>query len=83
MKADWQPIETAPKDGQYIIGIASPCTVPVIVTWQGKWIDKDPDDFDGHDEPDEAWKNYWDCYDYKPTHWMPLPEPPTHRATAR
>jgi hypothetical protein len=60
--SDWQPIETAPKDGSVI------CCAEY---WDGGWI---------------FWPDYWRKYlePYgegfggcrRPTHWMPLPEPP-------
>ena len=59
---DWQPIETAPKDGTQCLGF-----VPsyyqgkggcALVLWlNGQWMDG----------------KAWAC---KPTHWMPLPPPP-------
>jgi len=73
----WQPIETAPKDGTRVLiagGTVSFWTerdVPFsdisIAYWCGGY---DPhwrgEDMQAHDE--------W--YAHKPTHWMPLPEPP-------
>ena len=75
---EWQPIETAPKDGTEIIG------------WNGKIVTaiaylSDEDD-DGH----SGWcqSGYTDggmlyylhnalSDEGQPTHWMPLPHPPT------
>lgn len=65
----WQPIETAPKDGDGIatdIGLLgfwfNPSIyagVVAIIHWRGgKWTFGD---------------NHRKC---KPTHWMPLPDPP-------
>lgn len=79
--SEWQPIETAPKDGTYIlvaragenIGVA-----PVeVVEWcsmvnshwervEGDLYRRVPDD------PDE----FWNGNGHRATHWMPLPEPP-------
>lgn len=61
--ADWQPIETAPKDGTRVL-LHTPDThrySPVLGSWS---------DFE---ERWEEWGDYYPCY---PTHWMPLPEPP-------
>lgn len=67
---EWKPIETAPRDGTQIL---------VCVTyslgsdeWETKmWVDfaKDP----------YIWPTYWERIDipFEPTHWMPLPSPPT------
>ena len=70
---EWQPIETAPKDG-----------IPVLI-YSGLRVDIESilidheksiyiSSFDG-----DWW--IWDGkygpeYAYEPTHWMPLPEPP-------
>lgn len=78
--SEWQPIESAPRDGTVILlcaGKAQPCA--------GMWFDKpgfeygrcwlcfDPEGvFAGDDELDAYMASGW----YNPTHWMPLPEPP-------
>jgi hypothetical protein len=79
----WQPIETAPKDGDTEILI-------------GKWFTDDADGYYGDSR--WLWiiqatydldGSMWDCFAdteipaqnmngfNKPTHWMPLPAPPT------
>lgn len=71
----WQPIETAPKDGSYVLvypGIWTGVSCSVARWNEGK-CKKTP-------------RPYWDRLDsygsilrnrqYKPTHWQPLPEPP-------
>lgn len=82
--SEWQPIETAPKDGtDLLLYTAEGIT-------QGQYLDpeKDGPDSMGHDG---GWMSY-DGYSYpgrsfgnpkyfcdpqaQPTHWMPLPEPP-------
>jgi hypothetical protein len=67
---EWQPIESAPKDG-----------TPVDIWCAGfrytdaywgrvanEWLDEDGDPI----------KDY---YGEEPTHWMPLPSPPSRKAT--
>ena len=81
----WQPIETAPKDGTtIIIGWRDE------KAWQqrmGAWDSEHS--FKWNDETDEsesegAWSDgavddwaYQETYSYPATHWMPCPEPPT------
>ncbi|CAB4188119.1 Domain of unknown function DUF551 [uncultured Caudovirales phage] len=65
---EWQPIETAPKDGTWILGY-----------WRDQRITEYPrvifaNDCSQHD----VWytadnRDFGPVY---PTHWMPLPEPP-------
>ena len=60
----WQPIETAPKDGTWIIGVWKNVlgelgVVPV--RWGVSW-------------DNQYWAN--GVVVYEPTHWRPLPEPP-------
>lgn len=61
---EWQPIQTAPKDGTEILaGQAGTRKVGVIV-WNieiERW---------------SAPAEHWDEPSWLPTHWMPLPEPP-------
>lgn len=72
---DWQPIETAPKDGRrLLLG-----WVDGQVT-EGFWRWKQPPGF-----PNYRWSDDWigwtrvefEDKGINPTHWMPLPEPPT------
>lgn len=65
----WQPIETAPKDGTWVI-LFTPAGVQCGY-WGGSYFGRDM-----------AWLQYAHRSDYEevegvPTHWMPLPEPPT------
>jgi hypothetical protein len=63
---EWQPIETAPRDGTHILGYADGemAAVYCLPTWY-----------------DDGWslsvsgKPASDSY-FWPTHWMPLPKPP-------
>ena len=73
----WQPIETAPKDGSWVL-VFDPSNIdesyevrPVSAQWT--------EDMNGG-KTDWHWQFAWfdggyfgDC---EPTHWMPLPEPP-------
>lgn len=69
MTNEWQPIETAPKDGVDIIIFggefesAGSNKIPMIVKWNGTY-----------------WTSTHYCYNeaiaLNPTHWMPLPKPP-------
>lgn len=62
-KPDWQPIETAPKDGKWLLGFyRGKC---IIYRWSQRQFDK--------------CGNGWDFTAnglHSPTHWMPLPAPP-------
>lgn len=61
---EWQPIETAPKDGSEILGWSSISGEAYVMWWEAihsdwVWCINDLEDM------------FCD-----PTHWMPLPEPP-------
>ena len=63
---EWQPIESAPKDGTWILTWTRDITNMegpwLVVRWNGKeWVD--------------AVAGF-----YEPTHWQPLPAPPETRA---
>lgn len=63
---DWQPIETAPKDG----------TV-VMLYWPTISINAYPAvGFNHDDDYGWAWSQWMDYGEIFPTHWMPLPAPP-------
>lgn len=75
---EWQPIETAPKDGRYVI-IGAANILPTIA----KWREDKGRVLIASDEP--YWEPYddshWDRFDiddtwFEPTHWTDLPEPP-------
>lgn len=61
--SDWQPIETAPRDGTEIIGHDIRTGVSHVTRWDYGW-----------DDPDDHY--YSEAPEYSPTHWMPLPSPP-------
>jgi hypothetical protein len=59
---EWQPIETAPKDGTPVLMFAPDWDRPCVLAWRirqgdGRWDDDSGDTFQ----------------DYQPTHWAPLP----------
>jgi hypothetical protein len=59
---EWQPIETAPKDGTRVLG-ADHQAVEIIYWADGYWYNQSVE------------ISLWRVF--PPTHWMPLPEPPT------
>lgn len=65
---EWQPIETGPKDGRWIL-LHFHCAPDGVGVFVGKWAS--PKGFDFH----------W-CIEGRgtpgigPSHWMPLPDPP-------
>ena len=83
---EWQPIETAPKDGTHVL-----LSYSGRVTY-GYWLHLEVGKLVGdcggvcrcpeYDEPDEPPAPFWYSEDggfteeHPPTHWMPPPEPP-------
>jgi len=76
---EWQPIETAPKDGTWVL-LFVPAEIPDEDRGRhicaGQWSDQ----LNGRTAP-PRWMFAWfdgGYYGYAgpPTHWMPLPEPP-------
>jgi Lar family restriction alleviation protein len=86
----WQPIESAPKNRKLIVGYFNGCG-----NWRsvmGKYYvegELEQEDVDGDDEvAPEGWYECSDthetillCYE-TPTHWQPLPEPPSAATSA-
>jgi hypothetical protein len=60
-QGQWQPIETAPKDGTWILATSG--GVAYVVSWF-------------YTGPQHGWWATADEADRAPTHWMPLPDPP-------
>lgn len=61
---DWQPIDTAPKDGTPIL-VWNAGYVAVMCWWERCW------------EYANGIQRYWPRADERePTHWMPLPDAP-------
>lgn len=67
---EWQPIETAPKDGSRILGY-TPSWEPHIVCLYWKDFQQDDPEFEHGGFVDDFINET-----FYPTHWMPLPEPP-------
>lgn len=79
---DWQPIETAPKDGTVVLiyqGKEECCCATA------KYVDTSHKELEVVGQKGkkvisewvEYTSGYWDADGfYDPTHWMPLPEPP-------
>ena len=71
---NWQPIETAPTDGSAVL----------VSNGGGVWVAKHKAVFQSGYKPDSPWFCLMLNKDYipsklragKPTHWMPLPQPP-------
>lgn len=83
---DWRDIDSAPKDGTEIIGVFSKDygfqeTPTIYGPWTmsfdgSKWVSS----WDGWrviQSQGDIWTDYRDP-DIDPTHWMPLPPPPTN-----
>lgn len=72
---NWRPIETAPKDGTRLLLCNASHDSVEVGFWDKGFYWTSRNGFDGE------WTNgYCDEYErdvvLKPTHWMPLPEPP-------
>lgn len=66
----WQPIETAPKDGAEILATAKDPSVKGRNYYGvAQWAEQN------RDFPNSVSGWFWP-YAIRPTHWMPLPEPP-------
>ena len=77
-KDAWRPIETAPKDGTWIL-VVIPGYVPCVAQWnihQERWLE-----FSVEDWSDETWKEMTEGA-FHPRLWMPLPEQPIDAAIA-
>ena len=71
---EWQPIETAPKDGTEILLWGPYCERPSPAKWyDGKWCAY----WDGFRVIESEGDFGTDYREFDvPTHWMPLPDPP-------
>jgi hypothetical protein len=76
MENKWQPIETAPKNGQYIL--LADYSGYAFLGEDGMWIASGywlPE----HDPARMGAEGHWTDgveFLYTPSHWQPLPEPP-------
>lgn len=84
---NWQPIETAPRDGTEILAWRKDCGT-IIIRWDSAesfMTDSEIDKAGLTD--DELFGKDWFCADFiqgcrlegseVPTHWQPLPDPPS------
>jgi hypothetical protein len=74
-KSEWQPIETAPKDGTRILAVIPGFAVSIAWWFHDaqKWMTTDAEDY----PDDESWNYTVANTEYQPTHWMPLPAAPS------
>lgn len=63
----WQPIETAPKDGTMILVVEPKNNQRLLVIYHKQWA---------------MWLSVPGRIQVRPTHWMPLPLPPSGRVSA-
>jgi hypothetical protein len=68
----WQPIETAPKDGTTILTLNDGCVR--LSRWNEEKHHANPKPYWGFLGP---WGTRYQR-EHQPTHWMPLPEPPSY-----
>ena len=82
----WRPIETAPKDGTWILAFVPATQRTHSLQWD---VEFEFECYDGSEDDGGnavyrgAWTDhavasfgYEETKEYTPTHWMPLPEPP-------
>ena len=78
---DWQPIDTAPTNGEILVFRSDSGPFIARWAWMGEVVPKDRngDPVEDFDEEHEGW--WSDAYGWQegsecPTHWMPLPKAP-------
>lgn len=78
MQAAWRPIETAPSDGTAVLLYVPPDEFgevdPICV---GYWERPDYNSKEEWVYGPNGYEHYFRSYAGKPTHWMPLPKPPS------
>ena len=75
----WQPIETAPTDGEYVL----------VSNGRGVWVARFKDEYQSGWRPACPWQSMMLNHDHipstkrkgHPTHWMPLPDAPNAELT--
>ena len=72
--SEWQPIESAPKDGTKILLYYQDRSRVVCGHWYWDGYAKKPRPYWTSDN-EQLWGRYFHR-ETSPTHWMPLPEPP-------
>jgi hypothetical protein len=86
---DWQPIESAPKDGTDVLVLLDCASVPVVhlAWWRSREEWELSGQYCGGWDSAAEWEGWWsytqnsttqeklDGYRL-PTHWMPMPTPP-------
>ncbi len=82
--SEWQPIETAPKDGTDVLVYFGTMGVRQVSWCAPHWAEHDEKDYwswcvDDNKHSPYALRGYSDTGPRAPTHWMPLPAPPTQQ----
>lgn len=71
----WRPIETAPKDGQFVLLWCGDSLgdIPRV----GNWVEANSVFVDeGYGPPESGWWDLEGRRELKPLHWLPLPDAP-------
>jgi hypothetical protein len=82
--SEWQPIETAPRDGTPFLAF-NPLVGVYHTAYTTRWTgEPNEEGYEGF--PCGFWHSGGRCYpfgkwDCVPSHWMPLPEPPPWEPT--
>lgn len=73
---EWQPIETAPKDGRMVVVLGKSDGLETHRIACAFWFQWEVGDW--YYSPQNIDEDFEGCrsLDFIPTHWMPLPEPP-------
>lgn len=74
--SEWQPIESAPKDGsEVLLYLSAPWSKIEKARWYAPWSNWQA----GVIPSDPAREEYYGIGSSVPTHWMHLPEPPKEK----